>query len=183
MRVKINHRIPAVLIVALAATFGACSSSPTKSPDVAGDVRHALDNAGLKDVSVSQDRDKGVVTLGGHVTIDADKTRAESVATSLVAGQVLADQIAVIPVGEESAAKTVNKDLDAGIEKNMDAALITANLRKDVKFKVKNNVVTLTGNVATESARTQAGYVAAGVPNVSQVVNELQIRNQKATVN
>jgi hypothetical protein len=46
------------------------------------------------------------------------------VARSLAGTQVVADQIAVIPTGAEKEAKAVNSDLDAGIEKNMDAALI-----------------------------------------------------------
>jgi len=33
----------------------------------------SLDQANLKSVSIIQDRDKGVVTLGGQVTADADK--------------------------------------------------------------------------------------------------------------
>ena len=41
-----------------------CSRFSTKSPDVSDSIRKALDQAGLKDVSVSQDRDKGIVTLG-----------------------------------------------------------------------------------------------------------------------
>ena len=36
-----------------------------KSPDVSDSIRKSLDQAGLQDVSVSQDRDKGVVALGG----------------------------------------------------------------------------------------------------------------------
>ena len=44
-----------------------CSRTSTKSPDVSGAVRQSLDQSGLKDVSVSDDRDNGVVTLGGHV--------------------------------------------------------------------------------------------------------------------
>ena len=54
----------------------------------------------------------------------SDKSRAESLAKSLAGAQVVADQIAVIPVGVESEAKAVNSDLDEGIEKNLDAALI-----------------------------------------------------------
>ena len=38
--------------------------------------------------------------------------------------QVIANQIAVTPPGVEGEAKAVNSDLDAGIEKNLDAALI-----------------------------------------------------------
>jgi osmotically-inducible protein OsmY len=152
-----------------------------RSPDVSGDVRKGLDQAGLRGVSVAQDRDKGVVTLGGHVASDADKTQAESIAKSAAGAEVVSDQIAVVPVGDESDARTMNSDLDKGIEQNLDAALIQSKLREGVEFAVKNHVVTLTGNVDSESKRQQAETVAASVPNVSQVVNELQVKNQKAT--
>jgi hypothetical protein len=49
-----------------------------KSPDVTDSVRRSLDQAGLKDVSVSQDRDKGVVTLSGTATSDTEKGQAEA---------------------------------------------------------------------------------------------------------
>ena len=104
-----------------------------------------MEQAGFKDISVTQDRDKGIVTLGGKVTSEGDKAQAESLAKSLALGQVVADQIAVVPVGIEKDAKTVNSDLDDGIEKNLDAALIQNNMHDDVKFAVKSNVVTLTG--------------------------------------
>jgi osmotically-inducible protein OsmY len=50
-----------------------------------------------------------------------------------------------------------------------------------VKFTVKNGVVILTGNVDSKSKRTQGQQVAAAIQNVSQVVNELQVKDQKAT--
>jgi osmotically-inducible protein OsmY len=37
-------------------------------------------------------------------------------------------------------------------------------------------VVTLTGEVDSQSKRQEAGKVAASVPNVQQVVNELQVK-------
>jgi osmotically-inducible protein OsmY len=169
----------AALIVA--GTLGGCAASPTKSTDISDGLRHSLDDAGLKDVSVSQDREKGVVTLGGHVPADGAKSQAESIARSMAGGQVVANQIVVLPVGAESDAKTVNSDLDKGIEKNLDAALIVNNLQKNVSAKVKSGVVTLTGEVNSQSLRTQAAGVASTVPNVQQVVNELQVKNQKAT--
>ena len=93
-----------------------CSNSPTKSPDVTDSVRRSLDQAGYKDVSVTQDRDKGVITLTGHVPSDADKSQAEEIAKSYAASQVVSDQIAVLPPGAESDTKTVNSDLDKGID-------------------------------------------------------------------
>ena len=147
----------------------------TKSPDVSDSIRKSLDQAGFKDVTVSQDRDKGIVTLGGQVASENDKSQAESLAKSLAGTQVVADQIAVIPVGAEKEAKAVNS------EKNLDAALIQNKLHKSVKYEVKNGVVTLTGEVNSEDKRTRAEKVATGVPNVTQVVNNLQVKNQKAS--
>jgi osmotically-inducible protein OsmY len=57
---------------------------------------------------VSQDREKGVVILGGHVAAEADKVQAESLAKSIAVAQVVANQIAVTPPGVGSEAKTGN---------------------------------------------------------------------------
>jgi osmotically-inducible protein OsmY len=93
----------------------------------------------------------------------------------------VSNQIGVIPPAAESEAKTVNSDLDKGIEENLDAALIQNRLKKGVKYDVKNGVVTLTGEVHSQAKRAQVEKVASAVPNVQQVVNELQVNNQKAT--
>ena len=50
-----------------------------------------------------------------------------------------------------------------------------------VQYDVKSGVVTLTGEVNSESRRDRAERVAAAVPNVKHVVNDLQIKNQKAS--
>ena len=162
-----------LLVVAVVGTLVGCSSASTKAPDVSASIRTSLDQAGLKDVSLTQDRE--------HVAADDDKSRAESIARSLAGNQVVANQIAVIPPGAESAARAMNSDLDKGIESNLDAALISEKLHKSVKYSVKNSVVTLTGEVTSQSTRARAERVASTVPNVQQVVNELQVKGQKAT--
>jgi hyperosmotically inducible protein len=169
-----------MLALFCAGTLSGCSGT-SASPDVSDSIRKSLDQASLRGVSVSQDRDKGIVTLGGQVASDGDKAQAEAVAKSLAGSQVVADQIAVIPPGLEKEARAVNADLDQGIEKNLDAALIQSNLHKIVEYEVKSGVVTLTGKVNSENKRTRAEKVAAAVPNVQQVVNNLQIINQKAS--
>jgi hyperosmotically inducible protein len=168
----------AVLCVA---AIAGCSKSDTRSPAVADEIRKSLGQSGYKDVSVSQDREKGVVTLTGHVGSDVYKQQAEAIAKSMSVGQVVADEIQVLPAGAESDAKAVSSDLDKGIDKNLDAALIQNRLNKDISYDVKNGVVTLKGNVNSEIRRNQAAHIASSVPNVQQVVNELQVKNQKAS--
>jgi hyperosmotically inducible protein len=169
-----------LMLVAVGILVG-CSGAPKPSPDVSDSIRKSLDQAGLKSVSVTQDREKGVVTLSGNVAADAEKAQAESIATGIATGQVVSNQIAVVPPGGEGAAKTVNSDLDAGIEKNLDAALIQNKCHKGVTYEVKSGVVTLTGEVSSQSKRALVEKVASTVPNVQQVVNELQVKDQKAT--
>jgi hyperosmotically inducible protein len=172
--------VSVMALLALGALSG-CSGTAAKSPDVADNIRKSLDESGLKDVTVSQDRDKGVVTLGGQVTNTNDKAQAESLAKSFAGAQVVADQIAVVPVGAEKEAKAVNSDLDKGIEQNLDAALLQNKMHDNVKYEVKSGVVTLSGEVNSQNKRDRAERVAAGVPNVQQVVNDLQVKNQKAS--
>ena len=178
---KTTKMFIAVLALLAIGYLAGCRGTSANSPDLTDSIRKSLDQAGLNSVSVSQDRDTGIVTLGGNVTNANDKAQAESVAKSLAGSQVVADEIAIIPAGNADAQRTMNTDLDQGIEKNLDAALIQNKMHHAVSYSVKNAVVTLTGEVATSDARKSAETIALAVPNVQQVVNDLQVKNQKAT--
>lgn len=54
-------------------------------------------------------------------------------------------------------------------------------LDAQLKYDVKNRVVVLKGEVDSQAKRAQVATLAASVPNVDQVVNEVQVKNQKAT--
>jgi len=115
------------------------------------------------------------------VATDNERTQAESIARSIAGTQVVANEIGVRPAGDESTAKKVDSELDKGIDKNLEAALVQRKLDHDVKYDVKNGVVTLKGNVTSQSQRAAVEKVAAQVPYVKQVVNELEVKDQKAT--
>jgi len=85
-----------ILTLLAVGIMAGCSQTAAKSPDVSDNIRKSLDQAGFRNVSVSQDRDKGVVTLGGNVASENQKSQAESLAKSFAGAQVVADQIAVI---------------------------------------------------------------------------------------
>jgi hyperosmotically inducible periplasmic protein len=174
------RRIVTSAVVLAVGLLSACSTIP-KTPAVTGSIRKSLDQAGLKQVSVTQDREKGVVTIGGQVATDADKASAAQIAQSLAANQVVANEVAVLPLKDAGPIKTVNTDLDQGIDKNLSAALILGGFQSGIGHSVKNQVVTLTGTVDTENQRAQLGTIAQGVPNTKQVVNEIQTRHQRAT--
>jgi hyperosmotically inducible periplasmic protein len=121
------------------------------------------------------------VNLTGKVASDADKQRAESIARSIAGDQVVSNEIGVRPNGDEGTARKVDSDLDSGIDKNLDAMLVQHRLKNDVRYDVNNGVVTLKGNVASESQRTTVEKLARQVPNVKQVVNKLDVKDQRAS--
>ena len=141
------------------------------------DVKKALEQAELKDVTVSEDQDKNTITLGGTVHSDEAKTKAVDVAKAAANTRIIANEISVQPVGSESEAKDVASNLDDAIEKNYKAALISSGLEKQhVSFKAKNGVLTLTGSVHNANDRQHAEKLAAGIPNVQQVLNQIAVR-------
>ena len=120
---KSSKTIATMLAAFVIALTLACSDRSPKPPDVTGDIRHALDQAGLNNVSANQDREKGVVTLTGNVPTDDDKMRAGSIARSIAGTQVVSNEIGVRPKDDRTA-KKVDSELDSGIDKNLDAMLV-----------------------------------------------------------
>lgn len=163
----------ALLTIVLGLSVG-CSREP-QAADVKDATEKSLKDAGFKDVTVSQDRAKGVVTIGGHVDSQEDKARAEAIAKASAGGQIVANEVGVQPAPTARIAKEVSADEDAAINKNLDAAFTAAGL-KGVSHKTKNGVVILTGKVSAAATRTQAELAASQIPNVQQVVNEIETK-------
>ena len=98
----------------------------------------------------------------------------------MAGAEVVSNEIGVRPA-DDSTAKKVDSDLDSGIDKNLEAMLIQHRLKRDVRYDVTNGVVTLKGDVPSQSQRASVEEIAEQVPNVKQVVNELEVKHQKAT--
>ena len=80
-------------------------------------------------------------------------------------------------MGVESEAKDVSKNSDDAIEKNYKAALIAQRLDKqNINYDAQNGVLKLTGSVKSVPERVEAEKLAQAVPNVQQVVNQIEIR-------
>jgi osmotically-inducible protein OsmY len=54
--------------------------------------------------------------------------------------------------------------------------LISSRLDKDIDYSAKNGVLTLTGKVRTSAERQQAQELAAAIPNVKQVLNQIDVK-------
>ena len=139
-------------------------------------VKNALEQADLKDVSVDEDRDKNTITLHGKLHSENAKQQAGEIAQAAAGNRIIANEISIEPVGFESQAKKIESNVDDAIEKNYKAALISKGLDKQsIRFKSNNGVLTLKGKVKSPEQRQQAEQVAANVPNVAQVVNEIEV--------
>ncbi len=92
----------------------------------------------------------------------------------------MANEILVQPEGMEGDAKKIQSNLDDAIEKDYKAAVIANHLDKQhIRFDAKNGVLTLKGDVDTMQQREAAEQLAAKTPNVTQVVNELEVKGKK----
>lgn len=169
-------KIKVLLMTTLAAMFlttAACNQSKKSEADA---VKQALEQADLKGVTVTEDADKNTVTLGGTLHSEDAKNRAADVAKSAAPDRTIANEISVQPVGDESQAKAVQSNLDDGIENNYKAALIASRLNKQsIHYDAKNGVLTLKGTVKTPQQKAEAEQLASKIPNVQQVVNQLDV--------
>ena len=154
-----------------------CSGNRSRSPSFKDDVKKAMQQADLQDVTVGEDRDKNLITLGGTVHSPDAKTRAMDVAKAAAPTRVIANQISVQPVDQESAARKISSDVDGAIEKEYQAVLIANHLdNQSIHYRAKNGVLTLSGKVDTSDDLQTAQQLASSVPNVQQVINELQVK-------
>lgn len=157
-----------------------CNTNKANTPDVKDQVSKALDNAGMKDIKVDVNKDKQLVTLGGDVKTQEDKEKAEDVAKGAASGFVISNEIGVRPEGVEGAAKKIDTNVDDAIEKDFKAVIIANKLENQhIRYDAKNGVLTLKGDVDTPGQRTEVEKLAATVPNVQQVVNELDVKGMK----
>jgi len=177
---KLKYGISPLLPVAavtLAGIFAlAGCNSKTARPDEKAAVTNSLNNNNLNMVSVSQDRDKGVITLTGNLDSQDLKNQAEALARQAAPDYTIADEVGVRPQNASNPA-AVASDLDNAIEDNYKAAIKGhKNLDKQsIHFSAKNGALVLKGSVKTEEQKREAAELAKKVPNVQQVVNEIEV--------
>jgi hyperosmotically inducible protein len=149
-------------------------------PDEKGAATNALNSNNLGSIDVSQDRDKGVMTLKGNVASDDAKQQAESLTKQAAPDYTVANEIGVRPP-EAANAGSVASNVDSAIEDNFKAAIKAHQNLDDqsIHASAKNGTLVITGSVKTASQKKEAGKLAKQVPNVQQVVNELDVKPDK----
>jgi hyperosmotically inducible protein len=171
----------AVILLGALGLAGCKQARPDEKPA----VTTALNTNNLGAVSVSQDRDKGVMTLTGNVDSPDLKNQAESLAKQAAPDYTVADEIGVHPPGDNEA-RSAASNRDTAIEDNFKAEIKENKALNDqsIHASAKNGTLVLTGSVKTVTQKREAEKVAKGVPNVQQVVNELEVKpNKHSTAN
>jgi len=106
-------------------------------------VKTALQQADLKDVTVTEDNRRNTITLGGTLHSEDAKSRAGNIAQASAGPRIIANEISVEPAGNEGEARKMESSLDDGIENNFKAVLISKGLDKqNILYKAKNGVLT-----------------------------------------
>jgi hyperosmotically inducible protein len=164
------------LAMVLMLLVGVACSNRANTTSLRDIVKKSLEQADLKDVDVSEDKAKNTITLAGEVHSENAKQQAGEIAQAAAGSRIVANEIRVAPVGAESEARNIASNVDDAIEKNYKAALVSQGLDKEnIRFNAKNGVLTLTGEVKSSQERAQAQEIATNIPNVQQVLNELEV--------
>ncbi len=167
-------------LLSLGMLVGCSNKRAENNPSMKDNVRAALDKNHMGDIKVEEDRDKGVITLKGDAKDDAMRREAGEVAQAAAPGRVIANEIAVRPVGEEGEAKKIESNTDDAIEHSFKAEIAAHHWENQhIRFNAKNGVLTLKGDVDTPAQRAEAQKTAAKIAGVRQVVNELQVKGGK----
>lgn len=171
-------------LLAGAILIAGCHTHPDHADEKSA-VTNSLNSNNLGTVSVSQDRDKGVMTLTGNVASDDQKTQAETLAKQAAPDYTVANEIGVRPTGDQGQMASVASNIDSGIEDNFKATIKAHKALDDqsIHAKAKNGTLVLTGSVKTAEQKKEAEKLAKKVPNVQQVVNELDVKPSKHSTN
>jgi hyperosmotically inducible protein len=167
----------AAILLGGAMAIAGCNKS---HPDEKSAVTNSLNGNSLNAVNVSQDRDKGVMTLSGNVDTADAKAQAESLAKGAAPDYTIANEIGVRPP-QMANAGSVASNLDSAIEDNFKASIKAHENLNDqsISGSAKNGTLVIKGTVKTAAQKKEAGTLAKQVPNVQQVVNELEVKTGK----
>ena len=167
----------AAILMGSAMVIAGCQKN---HPDEKAAVTNSLNSNSLGSVDVSQDREKGVMRLTGNVASADQKQRAERLASQAAPDYTIANEIGVRPP-ETPNAGSVASNLDSAIEDNFKASIKAHENLNDqsISGSAKNGTLVIKGSVKTASQKKEVYTLAKQVPNVQQVVNEIEVKPNK----
>lgn len=171
--------ISSLVITGLTAAclLAGCSSSP-KYPDSKTKVTNSLAQDQLSNLTVSQDRNRGVITLSGTVPSKEKKLQAEDIAKAVAPKYKIADETTVAPPPSTAvAAKPSFKDVEIQNKLNEEVKKHHFLNRPgdDINVKSTNGNVVLSGKVRTHYDKRYVEKLAKKIANVQNVENNLTV--------
>ncbi len=156
-----------------------CSLYHKQHADEKGAVTTALDNNGLGSITVTQNRNSGMMTLTGEVKTQAQVAQATNVAKQAAPDYTISNDAAVVSATNQGS--TTPSPTDAAIENSYKTAIKDHNAleKQNISFTAQNGKLVLKGSVRTEAEKREAEELAKKVPHVQQVVNNIQVERAR----
>jgi len=167
-----------------ACLLAGCNSGP-KYPNSKPNVTSSLAQDDLKNLTIKQDRNRGVITLRGTVASQEQKLQAEDIAKSAAPKYSITDETTVVPTS--SSAPPVPSTVVAATPSQTDVRI-----QQEFNQKVKlhhslarpgntitgtstNGDLVITGKVRTKSEKREVEKLAKSIPHVQQVEDDLRV--------
>jgi osmotically-inducible protein OsmY len=173
-----------IMGLAAACLLAGCNNGP-KYPDSKPQVTSSLAQDNLSNLTVSQDRKNGVITLTGTVPSKEEKLQAEDIAKTAAPKYRIADQTTVAPAASSGAPVTsavvagTPSQTDAEIQQQFNAKVnlhhSLARAGNTITGTSKNGVLIITGKVRTKAEKREVEKLANSIPHVQQIEDDLTI--------
>jgi osmotically-inducible protein OsmY len=169
--------LPVVALVAAGPVFTGCEQK-ANTPNYESRVQDRLKDAKLDDVNANWKNDEKALHLSGKVKAEAEKQRAEVLASEVVgtSGRVV-NEVKV----EDVDTNQVDNDIEQRLDKMFKEDDQSGRDNTDLTFHSKAGVVTVTGNAPSQAIKDRVTQRVRAVDGVKDVVNDLEIKPANAS--
>lgn len=167
--------LPLVALIAGTPVFTGCEQK-ANTPDYEARVEDRLKEAKLDDVNAKWNNDEKALHLGGNVKAEAEKQRAEVLASEVVgtSGRVV-NEVKVENVDTAEADRAIEERLDKAFKEDDEWDRDTT----DLTFHSRAGVVTITGDAPSQEIKDKVTAKVKTIEGVTDVVNDLEIKPAK----
>jgi osmotically-inducible protein OsmY len=181
-----RHFISSLAITGLAAAclLAGCNNGP-KYPNSKSQVTSSLAQDDLNNLTVSQDRNHGVITLTGTVPSQEKKLQAEDIVKAVAPKYRIVDHTTVVPAASSGApvpsavvaATPSQTDVEIQQQFNEKVKLHHSLARPGniITATSKNGELIITGKVRAQSDKSEVEKLANSIPNVQKVEDDLTV--------